>query len=75
MDGIKLENVNSYTYLGSRVTRDWKNTTDIRCRIAQAKQTFFKMKKLLIINTININNRKTLINTLVWSVYYNIIWS
>lgn len=33
MDGIKLENVNSYTYLGTRVTSDWKNTTDIRCRI------------------------------------------
>lgn len=29
---------------------------------------FFKRKKLLIINTININIRKTLIKTLVWSV-------
>lgn len=37
MDGIKLENVNSYTHLGSRVTRDGKSALDIRCRIAQAK--------------------------------------
>ena len=47
MDGIKLENVNSYTYLGSRVTSDGKSASDIRCRIGQAKQVFFKKNKLL----------------------------
>jgi len=68
MDGIKLENVNSYTYLGNRVINDGKSATDIRYRIAQAKQAFFKKKKLLTTNAININIKKTLVKTLVWSV-------
>jgi hypothetical protein len=61
MDGMKLENVNSCTYLGSRVTSDGKSAIDIRCRIAQAKQAFFKKKKFLTTNAININIRKTLV--------------
>ncbi|VVC45686.1 Reverse transcriptase domain [Cinara cedri] len=68
MDGIKLENINSYTYLGSRVMSNGKSATDFRCRIAQAKQAFFKKKKLLTRNVININIRKILMKTLVWSV-------
>lgn len=34
-DSIKLENI-------SRITSDGKSTKDIRCRIAQTKQVFFK---------------------------------
>lgn len=68
MDGIKLENVNSCTYLGSRIISDGKSATDIRCRIAQAKQVFFKKRKVLTTNAININIRKILIKTLIWNV-------
>jgi len=40
MDSKKLENINSYPYLGSKVTSDEKSATDINCRITESKQVF-----------------------------------
>lgn len=52
------------------ITSDEKITTDISCRIAQAKQMFFKKKKkLFATKTLNINIRKTLIKTIVLKIY------
>lgn len=33
IDNIKLENVNRFTYLGSKITSDGKNTTDISSKL------------------------------------------
>jgi len=40
MDSKKLENINCYRYLGSKVTSDEKSATGINCRLAQSKQVF-----------------------------------
>lgn len=67
IDDVKLDNVCSFTYLGNKIS-DEKNTTDISCRIVQAKQVFFKKKKLFTTKSLNINIGKTLIKTMIWSV-------
>lgn len=40
MDSKNLKNINSYPYLGSKVTSDEKSATDINSRIALFKQVF-----------------------------------
>lgn len=44
VDNVKLGNVNSLTFSGRKVTSNGKIVTDIDCRIAHAKQVFFKNK-------------------------------
>jgi len=41
---------------------------DIKSRIAQAKQAFYKRKHLLTANTVSLNTRKNLIKSFVWSI-------
>lgn len=50
---IRLERVNSFIYLRSKISSDGKNTTNINCRVMLAKQVFFKNKK-----TIHHNNSR-----------------
>lgn len=40
MNNIKLENINSFTYLGSGVTSNGKSVTDIKCREEQQNRCF-----------------------------------
>lgn len=49
VDDINSEFVHSFTYLGKKITYDGKNTLDIKCRIAQANQVFYKNKNLYTI--------------------------
>jgi hypothetical protein len=50
------------------MTHDGKSEMDIKSRIVQAKQTFYKKKHLLTENTVSLNTKKTLINIFVWSI-------
>lgn len=56
---MKRKAGNCFTYLGSKITRNEKSETDIKCRIAQAKQAFYKTKHLFTANTVNLKTRKT----------------
>jgi len=40
INGIKIEQVKSYKYLGHTMTEDRRCVTEITCRIAQAKEAF-----------------------------------
>jgi hypothetical protein len=40
LKGQKLEQVDSFTYLGNTITWDGRSTADIKRRIAQAKRAF-----------------------------------
>jgi len=64
----KLETVQCFTYLGNKITHDGKSEIDIKCRIAQAKQAFYKKKYLFIANTISLKTRKPLIKSFVRSI-------
>jgi len=67
---ITLENkgivqVDYFKYLGSIITDDGKSTKEINSRIGQAKNAFFKKKKLLTSKNMNIVTKKRLIKTYV----------
>ena len=46
-DGVQIEEVKSFTYLGEMVTPDGNNETEIQRRIGIAKGTFNKMNSIL----------------------------
>jgi len=56
----KLENVESFKYLGSILTNDGKCTCEIKCRIAMAKAAFNK-KKTLFTSTLGLELTKKLV--------------
>ena len=47
INGVKIEQVKSFKYLGHTMTEDGKCVTEIDCRIAQAKEAFSNRKELL----------------------------
>ena len=69
LDGQRLGTVKEFTYLGSKITRDGRDITDVKSRIIQAKAAFNRKSKLLTSNNIDLNIRKQLIKTFVWSVF------
>uniref|UniRef100_A0A0A9ZCW4 Uncharacterized transposon-derived protein F52C9.6 n=1 Tax=Lygus hesperus TaxID=30085 RepID=A0A0A9ZCW4_LYGHE len=68
LGGEKIENVDAFTFLGSKITSDGKSYTEIWSRINQAKTAFNKKHALLTSNSMTIQLRKRLIKTFVWSV-------
>uniref|UniRef100_A0A8D8YBX5 Craniofacial development protein 2 n=1 Tax=Cacopsylla melanoneura TaxID=428564 RepID=A0A8D8YBX5_9HEMI len=68
VNGCELKQSKSFQYLGSKITENAKNIVDIKHRIAQAKAAFMKKYTLFCSNNINIQLRKQLIKTLVWSI-------
>lgn len=68
VNGCELKQSKSFQYLGSKITDNAKNIVDIKQRIAQAKAAFMKKYTLFCSNNINIQLRKQLIKTLVWSI-------
>ena len=47
LNGVKLKQVEKFKYLGSWITSDGSCSTDIRCRIAEAKTAFTEMRSIL----------------------------
>lgn len=60
----KLETIQCFTYLGSKITHDGKIEMDIKCRIAQAKQAFYKKKHLFTADTVSFKIIKALIKSI-----------
>jgi hypothetical protein len=67
IDKKQLENVESFTYLGSILTNDGRCTCEIKCRIAMAKDAFNK-KRALFTSTLDLKLRKKLVNCYVWNI-------
>jgi hypothetical protein len=67
VNGVSLEQVTSYKYLGSVFTDDGRCEKEIRIRLAQAKEAFNRRKELLT-QKFSLKLRKRLVRTLVWSV-------
>jgi hypothetical protein len=47
INGAKIEEVKSFKYLGHTITENGRYETEIKCRIAQAKEAFGNRKELL----------------------------
>lgn len=67
VNGIKLEQVKDYKYLGSWITEDGKCEKDIQARIGQAKDAFWKQKELLRSN-LKLGIKVRILQTYVFSI-------
>lgn len=67
IDGKMIEQVDKFKYLGSIITEDGKSKTDIKVRIAMAKEAFNKRKELLA-KRMNKKIRKKIVKCVVWPV-------
>ena len=66
IDGIRIETVSEFKYLGSIITDDGRCETEIRRRIAKAKASFRDNENFLTSNT-KMVLRKRLVKSIVWS--------
>jgi len=67
INGVELEQVTQFKYLGSTLSEDGSCGNDIKCRIAMAKDAFTK-HKILLTKNIRPNLKNRLIKALIWSV-------
>ena len=67
IDQKQLENVESFKYLGSKLTNDGRCTREIKSRIAMAKAAFSK-KRALFSSTLGLKLRKKLVKWYIWSM-------
>lgn len=77
LENVKISNVDSFTYLGSRMTAGNKDTSDIKSRIHLAKTAFNKRSKLFTSRNISLKAKKRVLKVYVWSVllYASETWS
>ena len=61
VDGVILEQVESYQYLGQLITEDGRCEKDIRRRISIAKTNFLKMKNVLTTKKLSMKTRKKIL--------------
>ena len=64
---IKLENVESFKYLGSILTNVGRCTCEIKCRIVMARAALNK-KRTLFTSTLDLELRKKLVKCYIWSI-------
>ena len=67
LQGIRIQQVKRFTYLGTIVTHDGCTIEDVRTRIALTKKKFVERREVLS-GDLNIELRKRLVKCLVWSV-------
>lgn len=67
INGTRIEQVKSFKYLGHTMTEDGKCGTEIKCRIAQAKEAFSKRKELLT-KSLKKSTKIKIVKTLIWTI-------
>ncbi|GFN87970.1 endonuclease-reverse transcriptase [Plakobranchus ocellatus] len=66
--GEKIKQVKKFKYLGYLTTSDGRCTSEVSKRIAMAKDTFQKIKKILANRNISMTTKIRVIESYVWSV-------
>ena len=66
-NGIALEQVNKYKYLGTFITADTRCMQEIKRRIGIAKKSFWELKELMKSN-VNMKTMKRLLNRYIFSL-------
>ena len=64
----QVKKVDKFCYLGSYITSNGRSEYDIKCRIAQGKQAFIKLDKILTSGKIAWSTRNRILKSQVWSV-------
>src|SRR3989441_3488686 len=67
VDGKRIERVKSFKYLGSVITENERSHSDVKVRIAMAKDAFNKRKELLT-KGLSMTLKKKMVKVLVWPV-------
>ena len=67
VDGVVLEQVESYQYLGQIITEDGRCENEIRRRIGIAKTNFLKMKDVLVTKKLSMETRKKILHCYIVS--------
>ena len=67
IDGQAVEQVTNFKYLGSYISDDGRSLTDVKTRVALAKEAFNKRKEFLS-KRMNRTLKKRMIKTLIWPV-------
>ena len=67
VDGVTLEQVDKYTYLGQVITEDGRCEVEIRRRIQIARTNFLKMKNILTSRKIKIEIRRKILDCYIMS--------
>ena len=68
LDGMLLEQVTRFRYLGSWITEDARCYEDIRARVGMAKAAFWQNKELMRRN-IRLRTKRKILNCYVFSVF------
>ena len=61
-----IKQVESFKYLGSVIQNDGRCETEIRVRIAIAKDAFYKMETLFKSHIVSLNTKLCLLNTYIY---------
>ena len=77
VDGVTLEQVDKYTYLGQVITEDGRCEVEIRRRIQIAKTNFLKMKNILTSRKLSIELRMKIMDCYILSslLYASETWT
>ena len=68
IDGQQLEDVNEFTYLGSKVTREGGTSEDIKCRLQEARSAFLSLNQVWKPSLYNVKTKLKIFNSNVKSV-------
>ncbi|KAF0750315.1 Uncharacterized protein FWK35_00037690, partial [Aphis craccivora] len=68
IDNARIEQVQHFNYLGSKITEDGRSKDEILSRIAQAKRAFQNKKHLLTTNSMDLEVRKRFLKIYIWSI-------
>src|SRR5690349_21838630 len=67
INGTKLEQIKSFKYLGRTITDDGRSETELKCKIALAKEAFGNTKELLT-KSLKKSTKIEIVKTLVWTI-------
>jgi len=67
VEGIQIENVESFTYLGSNFTFDLDGETEVKTRLARAYTALKSMDKIWKSSTIKLTTKMRVLNTTIFS--------
>lgn len=68
LNGVEVERVHKFTYLGTIITDQLDPDVEIKRRIAMAKTNFLRMKSFLCNHHLNLEVRQKMVKCYIWSV-------